>query len=91
MQVSQRVLGAVVVSVIVRVDGLRFQAGDGVELLDGRRTQAGQGTEHSPLDFSDFGVLDGVDESVLGLRGVSLQLLGGIFLTLKGVPKKIFK
>ncbi len=61
VQVSQRVLSTVVVSVIVRVDGLRFQTSDGVELLDGSSTQAGQSTKDGTLDFSDFRVFDRVD------------------------------
>merc|ERR1719213_1605899 len=36
VQVAERVLGAVVVGVVVRVDGLRLEAGNRVELLDRR-------------------------------------------------------
>ena len=61
MQVSQRVLSTVVVSVIIRIDGLRFQTSDGVELLNGRSTQTGQCTEDGTLDFSNFRVFDGID------------------------------
>mmetsp|Transcript_68621 Transcript_68621/g.196816 ORF Transcript_68621/g.196816 Transcript_68621/m.196816 type:complete len:351 (+) Transcript_68621:138-1190(+) len=80
MQVRERVLGAVVVRVVVGVDRLRLQAGDRVELLDGRCAQLRQGPKHRALNLGDFGVLDGINQSVLGLRGMVLQLLGGVLL-----------
>lgn len=36
MQVGQGVLGPVVVRVIIRIDGLRLQSRDGIELFDRR-------------------------------------------------------
>merc|ERR1719158_1136376 len=75
VKVSQRVLGAVVVSIIVGVDGLRLETGNGIELLDGRGAKTGQGTEHSALDFRNFRILDGVDKGVLSLGSVLLQFM----------------
>merc|ERR1719449_384329 len=76
VEVSERVLGAVVVSIIVGVDGLRLETGNGIELLDGSSTKTGKGTEHSALDLRNFRVLDGVDEGILRLGSVLLQLVG---------------
>ena len=75
VQVGERVLGPVVVGIIVGVDGLGLQAGDGVELLDRRGAQAGQGPEDRALDLRHLGVLHRVHEGVLGLRGVVLELV----------------
>jgi len=77
----ERVLATVVVSVIVSIDGLGLEAGDGVELLDGGGTEPGQSTEHGTLDLSDLSVLDGIDEDILGVLGVVLELLGGVLLS----------
>ena len=78
VQVRERVLRAVVVRVVVRVDGLRLQARDRVELLDRRGTEPGERTEHGALDLRDLGVLNSVHKGVLGLRRVVLQLAGGV-------------
>ena len=44
VQVRERVLGPVVVRIVVGVDGLGLEPGNGVELLDRGRAQAGQRT-----------------------------------------------
>mmetsp|Transcript_1295 Transcript_1295/g.4015 ORF Transcript_1295/g.4015 Transcript_1295/m.4015 type:complete len:253 (+) Transcript_1295:51-809(+) len=80
MQVRQGVLGTVVVRIIVGVDGLRLQPRDGVKFLDGCCPEPRKGTEDRPLDLRDLRVLHGVHERVLRLRGVVLQLLGGVLL-----------
>ena len=49
VKVSERVLGAVVMSIIVSVDGLRLETGNGIELLDGSSTKTCQRTEHGTL------------------------------------------
>jgi len=81
VQRLERVLGPVVVSVIVSIDGLGLEPGDGIELFDGGSSEPGEGTEHGTLDLSNLSVLDGVDEDVLGVLGVVLEFLGGVFLT----------
>ena len=73
VQMRERVLGAVVVGIIVRIDGLGLQARDGIELLDGRGTEARQRTEDRALDLSNLSVLDSVNERVLRRGGVGLQ------------------
>merc|ERR1719440_388611 len=78
MQVREWVLGAVVVGIIVGINCLCLETCDCIKLLDGGCAKSGQSTEHSPLDFRNFGVLDGVDEGVLGLGSVILQLLGSV-------------
>merc|ERR1719453_1284453 len=80
VKVAERVLRGVVVGVVVRIDGLGFEASDGVELLDRRRTKPGKSTEDRPLDFRNLCILHGVHERVLRVRGVVLQLLRGVFL-----------
>jgi len=81
VHVAERVLSAVVVSVIVRVDGLGLEARNGVKLLDRSRTKASQSTEYGPLDLRHLSVFHGVHERVLGLRRVVLKLLCGVFLS----------
>ena len=80
VQVRQGVLRAVVVRVVVRVDGLRLEARDGVELLDGGRTQTRQRAEDRALDLSDLSVLHRVHERVLRLGRVVLELLRRVLL-----------
>merc|ERR1719428_326884 len=75
VQVRQWILGAVVVSIIVRIDGLCLQARNGVKLLDRGGAQASQRTEDRALDLRHLSVLDGVDKCVLSLRRVILELL----------------
>ena len=70
-------------SIIVGIDGLGLEAGDGIELLDGGGTELGQLTEDDTLDFRDLSVLDGVDQGVLCGLGVLGELVGGVLLTLK--------
>merc|ERR1719223_1447037 len=81
VQVGKRILGTVVVSIIVRIDGLCLEAGDGVELLDCCGTQTSQCPEDSSLDLGNLSILDGIDQSVLSLCGMVLQLLGSVLLT----------
>merc|ERR1719171_1418897 len=80
VQVAERVLRAVVVRVVVGVDRLRLEAGDGIELLDRRGTEPSERTEDCTLDLRNLGVLDGVDEGVLRVRRVVLQLLRRVLL-----------
>mmetsp|Transcript_4854 Transcript_4854/g.10718 ORF Transcript_4854/g.10718 Transcript_4854/m.10718 type:complete len:217 (-) Transcript_4854:184-834(-) len=68
------------VSIIVSINGLCLQPGNGVELLDCCSPQAGQCTEHCTLDLGDLGILDGINQGVLRLRGMVLQLLGSVLL-----------
>merc|ERR1712072_1455545 len=62
VQMRERVLGAVMMGIIVGVDGLRLEARDGIELLDGRSPQTRQRAEDRALDLGNFGVLDGINE-----------------------------
>merc|ERR1719387_1011131 len=78
VQVSEWVLCPVVVSVIVGINGLSFQASDGVKLLDGCCSQTSQGTEDRSLDLCYFGIFHRIDQSVLGLGRMVLQLFCGI-------------
>merc|ERR1719439_412748 len=67
VQVCQRVLRTVVVSIVVCINGLGLQACDGVELLDRRGTQTGQCPEDSTLDLCDLCILHCIDEGILRL------------------------
>merc|ERR1719491_1128153 len=49
MQVSQGILRPVMVSIVVSIDGLRFQPGDRVKLFDCCSTQSRQGAEYRAL------------------------------------------
>mmetsp|Transcript_38162 Transcript_38162/g.69620 ORF Transcript_38162/g.69620 Transcript_38162/m.69620 type:complete len:222 (+) Transcript_38162:146-811(+) len=78
MKMRKRVFGTVVVRIVVGVDGLRFKAGDRIELFDCGSTQTRQGPKDGPFDLSHFGVLHGIHKRVLCLRGMILELLGGV-------------
>merc|ERR550532_637626 len=80
VQIVQGVLVPVMVVVVVLVDGLRLEAGNGVKLLDLRRSEARQGAEDGALDLRDLGVFHGIDEGVLRPRRVRLQLARGVLL-----------
>merc|ERR1719189_456001 len=80
MQVSKWILRAIMMSVVVCVDGLGFQTRDRIELLDGRGTQSCQRTEHCTLDLCNLGIFDSVYEGVLGACSVVLQLLRCVLL-----------
>merc|ERR1719171_2449715 len=64
----------------VCIDGLRFKACNGIELLDCRSTETCKSPENSTLDLCDLCVFHGINQCVLGLGGMVLQLLCGIFL-----------
>merc|ERR550514_1599058 len=81
VQVAERVLRAVVVGVVVRVDRLRLEAGDRVELLDRRRAEARERAEDRALDLGHLGVLHRVHERVLRVRRMVLELLRRVLLT----------
>merc|ERR1719198_1016809 len=81
VEMGKRVLCAVVVRIVVCIDGLRFQARNGIKLLDRSRTESGQCSEDCALDFGDLGVFHRIDQSVLGLGSMILEFLCGILLT----------
>merc|ERR1719158_1169887 len=81
VQVCQRVLCAVVVGIVVRIDGLSLKTSNGVKFFDRGGTQASESPEDSTLDFGNLGVLHSVDQGVLCLCCVILQLFGGVLLT----------
>merc|ERR1719198_442350 len=81
MEMSERILCAIVVGIVVCVNGLRLKASNCIKLLDSRCAQPCQCSEHSALDLGDFCVFHSVDEGVLCLGGVILELLCGILLT----------
>ena len=64
----------------VRIDGLRLETGNRVELLDRRRAKPRQRAEDSALDLGHLSVLNGVHEGVLRVRGVVLELLRRVLL-----------
>merc|ERR1719263_1639131 len=80
VQVCEWVLGTIVVCIIVSIDRLSFEPGNGVELLDCGRTETSESPEHGSLNFSDLSILNGIDKSVLGFRCMILQLLGSVLL-----------
>merc|ERR1719367_1459178 len=84
MEVCEWILGAIMMSIIVRVDGLRFKPGDGIELLDCGCAQPRQGSEDGTLYLRNLGVLYRVHEGVLRLCRVVLQLLCGVLLAERG-------
>merc|ERR1719164_112038 len=79
MKVRERIFGAVVMSVIVRINRLSLKTGDRVKFLDGCGTQTSQGSEDSALDFCDLGIFNGIHKGVLCLRRMILQLFGCVF------------
>merc|ERR1712176_648736 len=81
VQVGERVLRTVVVSIVVCIDGLSLQPGDSVELLDGGSSQSGQSSEYCTFDLGDLSILDSIDQCVLCLGGMVLQLFGSVFLS----------
>merc|ERR1719401_2009471 len=74
VQMSQRILCAIMMSVIVCVNSLRFQTSNRVKLLDSRGPKPGQRAEDCTLDFRDFSVLNSIHERILCLRRMILQL-----------------
>ena len=62
MQVAERVLSTVVVGVVVRVDGLRLEPRDGVELLDRRGAQARQRASQGSARSAALLVLGGKND-----------------------------
>jgi len=74
------VLATEVMGIIVRIDGLGFEARDGVELLNSGRAEAGQCAKHDTLDLGDLGVLNAVDERLLGFAGGGLESLSSVLL-----------
>ena len=50
--------------VVVLIDGLSFQARNGIKLFDLGRPQPCQGTENCTLDLRNLGILDSVDKSI---------------------------
>merc|ERR1719199_788333 len=81
VEMGKRVLCAVVVSIIVCIDGLSFQARNGIELLDRSRTESSKCTEDSALDFSDLGVFHRIHQCVLSFGSMILEFLCGVFFT----------
>merc|ERR1719221_2293176 len=53
MQVRQGVLRTIVVGIVVRIDRLSLEPGNGIELLDSCCSKARQSTEHRALDLRD--------------------------------------
>merc|ERR1719440_1117873 len=78
VQVCKWVLCAIVMGIIVCVNGLCLQSGNGIELFDGGCTQTGQSAEDCALDLCNLCILDGVDKGILGIGGMILKLLGGV-------------
>merc|ERR550537_641677 len=81
VQVCEWVLCPVVVSIVVRIDGLCLQARDCVEFLDCGSTETSQSAENSTFNLCNLRVFNGIYKSVLGLGSVVLELLGSVLLT----------
>merc|ERR1719191_1073587 len=75
MKMGQWILSTVVVGIIVCIDGLRFKACNGIELLDRRSTETCKSPEHSTFDLRHLSVLHCINKSVLGLSCMVLQPL----------------
>merc|ERR1719219_2974342 len=76
MQVCQRILCAIMVSIIVGIYCLRLQTRNSVNLLDCCCSETCQCTEHSAFDLCNFSILNCIYQGVLRLCSVVLQLLG---------------
>merc|ERR1719336_1208992 len=81
---GEGVLCSVMVRIVVGVDGLRLQPGDGIKLFYGRGSQARQGPEHCTLNFCNFCILNSIHKGVLSLCRMILQLLGSVLLPERG-------
>merc|ERR1719428_1969433 len=81
MKVRQRVLCAIVMSIIVCINSLRLETSNGIKFLYGCGTQTRQGPENCTFDLCDLGVLHGIDKGVLRLCSMVLEFLRCIFLT----------
>merc|ERR1719264_1214033 len=81
---SQRVLSAVVVRIIVSVDRLRLQPSNRVKLFDGCSAQPGQRPKDCSLDLCHLCVLHCIHQRVLSLRRVVLQFLCCVLLAKRG-------
>ena len=78
VQVAEWVLGTVVVSIIVGINGLGLEAGNGIEFLNRGSTETGKCTEDRTLNLRNFRILNRIDEGILRLGGVVLELLGSV-------------
>merc|ERR1719160_2273701 len=81
VEMREGILSAVMMRVIVCVDGLCFKTGYRIKLFDCCRTQPCESTEHCPLDLCDLCVLHGVHQGVLSFCSMILKLLCCVFLT----------
>merc|ERR1719263_9757 len=81
VQVCERILGTIMMRIIVCIDGLGLQPGNGVKLLDGRRAKACERAEHCSLNLCNLRVLYCVHKCVLCLSCMVLQLLRRVLLT----------
>merc|ERR1719231_2237545 len=79
VQVRKRILRTIMMRVVIGINGLCLQTRNCIELLDRCCSEASQGTEDRTLDLCNLCVLDSIDDSILRLRRVILQLLGGVF------------
>ena len=52
-------IATVVVCIVVSIDGLRLETGDGIELLKSGRSPTGQRRKDRTLDLGDFRILNG--------------------------------
>merc|ERR1719199_2403956 len=70
VQVREGILSAVVMCVIVRIDGLRLKTSNRVELLDRRCSKTCQRTKYCSLDLCHLGILNSIHQGVLCFRSV---------------------
>merc|ERR1719199_2022565 len=81
VQVGKGILSTIVMGIVVRIDGLRLEASDGIELLDCGSAKACEGAEDRTLDLGHLSILHRIDKGVLGLGGVVLQFFSGVLLS----------
>merc|ERR1719433_1813560 len=77
-QMLQGILVSVMMSIIVGINCLCLEPGDGVELLDLCRPQTRESAEDNTLDLSHLRILHSIHKSVLSPRCMVLQLICSI-------------
>merc|ERR1719387_1241386 len=60
MEMRKRILCAVMVSIIVRIDGLGLQSRNGIKFLDCRSTKPGKCSKNCALNFSNLCILNSI-------------------------------
>merc|ERR1719352_1545211 len=72
VEMRQRILCAVMMSIIVGIYSLGLKTRNSIEFLDSGSTQTSQRTEDRTFDLCDLCILNGIHQGVLGLGGMVL-------------------